>query len=64
MFSILDHTFVTPYASINPIRIVHDSAVVALFGATYAIVGECARSGRPANKRFERMRSEQRAAQA
>lgn len=64
MFSILDHTFVTPYVPINPIRILHDAAVAALFGAAYALVGECARSGRPSNKRFERTRSEQRAAQA
>lgn len=64
MFSIMDHWFVTPYASINPIRMLHNSAVVALFGATYALVGEYGRNGRPSNKRFERTRSEQRTAQA
>lgn len=63
-FSVLDHILVTPYVSFNPIRTLHASAVATLFGAAYALAGEYARSPRSSNKRFERTRSEQRAAQA
>jgi hypothetical protein len=64
MFSVVDHILVTPYASINPFRIVHDCTVAALFGAAYALVGEYGRSGWSSSNRLESKRSGERAAQA
>lgn len=61
--SALYQFLVVPYASINPIGTLHDSAVAVLYGAAYALAGEYVRSRWSSNKRFERTRSEQRAAQ-